>query len=139
MSKTTLALLFALALGVSATGCSPEVPAAPTYTKDVQPILAAHCVRCHDETFRTDPVGILGNKTPLLCHLNRYGNMPADCPDPATCSYGAGSPSCATMIPALIVLPDGEAKRMPPAPADPLNDWEKDVLTRWGRTNPPPP
>ncbi len=51
MSKPTLALPFALALVVSALACAPEAPASPTYTKDVQPILAAHCVRCHNETF----------------------------------------------------------------------------------------
>ena len=41
MSKALLASVFALAVAVSAlslSGCSPEVPANPSYAKDVQPI-----------------------------------------------------------------------------------------------------
>ena len=136
MSKTTLASLFALALVVSALGCSPEVPAMPTYTRDVQPILAAHCVRCHDETLRSEPT--LGIRRPLLCHLNRYGNMPAGCTDAATCSFGAADPLCAPRIP-LLIADDDALNRMPPAPSDPLNDWEKDVLKRWASATPPAP
>jgi hypothetical protein len=140
MSKTTLALPFALALVVSALGCSPEVPAVPTYAKDVQPIFAAHCVRCHGETLQAEtlPDGGTGLGVPKLCHLNRLGNLPADCPDPATCSYGAAAPVCIPFILAY-TADDNLPKRMPPAPSDPLNDWEKDVVKRWASTSPPAP
>ena len=37
----------ALALWTTTVACTPEVPANPTYTNDVQPIFIAHCVRCH--------------------------------------------------------------------------------------------
>jgi hypothetical protein len=129
---TTIASLFALALVVVALGCSPEVPARPTYTRDVQPILAAHCVRCHDENLSgaLDPLTGVVDK-PLVCHLNRYEDNGA--------SSGAGSVICAGMSVSYIALPDDAAKRMPPAPSDPLNDWEKDVLTRWATTTPPAP
>lgn len=38
-------IALAIALAASSLGCSPEVPAMPTYTRDVRPILMAHCVR----------------------------------------------------------------------------------------------
>jgi hypothetical protein len=126
MTKATLASLFALALSVSVMACSPEVPANPTYTKDVQPILAAHCVRCHGETLVPDPN--LPTEMPLLCHLNRFGD---DCSNPAACSFGAGSPTCTALSGSYIIAADSTGKRMPPPPSDPLNDWEIDVLTRW--------
>ena len=40
------------------------------------------------------------------------------------------------MIPLRIPLPNDNISRMPPSPSD-LNDWEKDVLTRWSK-NPMP-
>jgi hypothetical protein len=126
MTKATLTSLFALALSVSVMACSPEVPANPTYTKDVQPILAAHCVRCHGETLVPDPNNTA--EVPRICHLNRFGD---DCSNPAACSYGAGSASCTALTASYIIAADSTGKRMPPPPSDPLNDWEIDVLTRW--------
>jgi len=40
---------FALLLAAAGAGCTiyPAEPASPTYAKDVRPILAAHCTRCH--------------------------------------------------------------------------------------------
>lgn len=132
MSKPTLALPFALALVVSALACAPQAPASPTYTKDVQPILAAHCVRCHNETFFIDPaVG----KMPAKCHLNRFettGNCDPDA-GAITCSYGAGDRQCAGTLPLYLTI-DDENTRMPKPPSDRLNDWEIDVLTRWSKT-----
>ena len=130
MSKARIAAAsLALLLGMAALGCSPEVPAMPTFAKDVSPILTAHCVRCHDETFRTDPMSKTALPLPVLCHLNRF-EATGDCTaSGTTCSYGAQF--CVGMIGPRITAPEGATLRMPPAPADPLNDWEKDVLTRW--------
>jgi hypothetical protein len=135
MSGTTLALPLALALIVSGLGCSPEVPAAPTYTKDVQPIFAAHCVRCHDEDLShgLDPKT---GRMPVLCHLNRFENT-GDCSNAATCSNGAGSPTCFPRI--VLYTADNSPIAMPPAPSDPLNDWEQEVIRRWGAVSPPAP
>jgi len=48
MNRRSGMLAFAAALALTAlSACSPEVPAHPTYTNDVAPILDAHCVRCH--------------------------------------------------------------------------------------------
>ena len=137
MSKTTLASpFFALALVVSALGCSPEVPAVPTYAKDVQPIFAAHCVRCHgdDLSLGVDPIR---GKMPAFCHLNRFADT-GDCSNAATCSYGASAAIC-TSLTVGYISNDDAVMRMPPPPSDPLNDWEKDVLTRWASTSPPAP
>jgi hypothetical protein len=129
--------MVAAVLGLAA--CAPEVPAAPTYTKDVQPILAAHCVRCHgaNDMLNANPDAKNPLKTmPLLCYFQRFEEE-GDCATAAstTCKHGAGY--CASMIPTRILLPEGNASFMPPAPSAPLNDWEQDVLTRWA-ANPAP-
>jgi hypothetical protein len=119
--------------------CSPEVPATPTYAKDVQPILDSHCVRCHganDMLNALPEAANLRSPQPLLCYFQRFGDE-GDCTaDPANCKRGASNPQCAAMIPGRISLPNDNNQRMPPSPSD-LNDWEKDVLTRWSK-NPMP-
>jgi hypothetical protein len=138
---------FTLLLALAALACSPEVPANPTYTNDVGPILMAHCVRCHgaNNMLNTNP----DVKGPLLqprqCWLQRYGDE-GDCTDRnnlAVCFSGAGY--CGTMVnggDSLIVqritLPAGVTTAMPPLPADRLNDWEMQVLRRWSTANPAP-
>ena len=146
MSKALLASVFALAAAVpvlSLSGCSPEVPANPTYEKDVKPILMARCVRCHDETFREEMVpGYQNQGPPRQCHLNRYPAMgdctPAGLMMPGACSYGAGmcgnSPALGGSLIAVYAIAsadNGFAPPMPPAPADKLSDWEQDVLRVW--------
>ena len=133
MSKTTLALPFALALVVAALGCSPEVPAVPTYTKDVQPILAAHCARCHSADFTPvrDPISGT-DKVPRLCHLHSFedtGDCSAAGMASGACRFGAKT--CAAMFQSYITEATPDIMRMPKPPSDRLNDWEIDVLKRW--------
>ena len=120
MSKATLASLFALALSGATMGCSPEVPAMPTYTRDVQPILAAHCARCHSADFTPvfDPISGT-EKVPTLCHFDTFANATAN--------------ACAALSVTYITAPDDAPLRMPKKPSEPLNDWEIDVLTRWAK------
>jgi hypothetical protein len=132
-------LAFAAALALSAlSACSAEVPAAPTYTKDVAPILNAHCVRCHGAggTLNMYPFPVYGSvQAPTTCYLQRYDD---DCSaGPAACL--AGAKTCAGLIVSYVNAPVGTIQHMPPPPSDPLNDWEKDVLTRWTATSPPAP
>ena len=49
--------VFALLLAAAGAGCTiyPAEPASPTFTKDVQPILVAHCARCHGGGERRSP------------------------------------------------------------------------------------
>jgi hypothetical protein len=118
MTKATLASLFALALSASVMACSPEVPANPTYDKDVAAILNAHCARCHSADFTPvlDPISGT-TKVPRLCHFNSLTDATAN--------------GCNLMIP-LYIGPDlPDTSRMPKPPSDRLNDWEIDVLTRW--------
>jgi hypothetical protein len=140
LTVKTLALgMLALALGAVA-ACAPEKPAAPTYAKDVGPILDAHCSRCHsasgpDGGLQGDP----GKAHPASCKFDFY-----DSNDTSTCSVadGGGAPPmscwgahyCATKPPFSVVLPGyirGEIDPMPPPPASLLNDWELDVVLRW--------
>jgi hypothetical protein len=142
---TLLALPFALALVFSVLGCTPEVPANPTYEKDVQPILAAHCVRCHgaNNMLNTNPdITSTVMPAPRICYLQRYGNE-GDCTDLnnlTVCFHGAGF--CGTLmgtqslITERVFYPEGATGKMPPPPADPLNDWEKEVLKRWSTATP---
>jgi hypothetical protein len=141
MSKALLASVFALAAAVpvlSLSGCSPEVPANPTYTEHVKPIFMARCVRCHDETLRGEPMpnGQPG-KVPAICHLNRYGNEPMGCTSAAPpCSLGASAcanlPGMGSYLAGKVdpAVADDPA-RMPPPPAPALNDYESAVVNRW--------
>ena len=135
--RRIMSALAPLAIALLA-GCAPEVPAAPTYTKDVSFILDAHCVRCHgaNDTLNIDPTIPRALNKPSICYLQRYEDE-GDCSTAATCKRGAGSAMCALMIPLRIVAADDDPLRMPPKPADRLTNWEKDVLLRWAAVMPP--
>jgi hypothetical protein len=129
--------LAALALG----GCGKPVPATPTYTEDVLPILEAHCVRCHGAggTLNAD-VRSIEAAPPTNGYLNQYDDK-VDCtPDanmivPVTCRGGARYEA---EIGNLHLFIHGFAQpRMPLAPAAPLDDWELSVLDNWTAEKPP--
>ena len=132
----------ALALG-GVVACSPEKPAAPTYAKDVGPIFAAHCNRCHSANgpggaFQGDPDASSPVPLPLVCHLDFYEGNPAMCtadPDggtpPPSCN---GAHYCAKMLaPLMHSYIRGQVPKlsMPPPPASLMNDWELDVVDAW--------
>ena len=142
MAKTLLALALALAAAlpvISLSGCSPEVPANPTYERDVKPIFMARCVRCHDETLRSEvpPPGYPVKAPPMICHLNRYDNEPVGCTmGTPPCSLGASEcanfPGLGSYIAGKIgPLVEDDPGRMPPPPAPALNDWEWEVVNKW--------
>jgi hypothetical protein len=84
--------LAALALAA----CEKPVPAMPTYTADVQPILEAHCVRCHGAggTLNADARSLEPSSPPPNGFLDQYDDK-VDCtPDangftPLSCVGGA--------------------------------------------------
>jgi hypothetical protein len=129
--------LAALALALLASACGPAKPANPSFAADVAPIFNAHCTRCHsahgpDGGFSDDPV--MG-KTPAVCHLDFYQGDPATCGNvdggvpPPACQ---GAHYCATMYHQFMVdYINGMGFPMPPPPSSLLNDWEKDIVTRW--------
>ena len=138
MSKTLLALPFAFA----SLACAPDegpVPANPTYANDVRPIFIAQCVHCHgaNDMLNVGDVNGAPNK-PAYCYLQRYEST-GDCSNPgmlaADCKRGAGSALCTTQVPLRINL--ASSLRMPPPPADPLTNWQKEVIYNWEMTGYP--
>jgi hypothetical protein len=132
--------LAALALA----GCEKPVPATPTYSKHVLPILEAHCVRCHGSggTLNADPHSLEPTSSPPNGYLNQYEDK-VDCtPDanglyPLTCVGGAHYEAVNGNLYDFI---HGIAQpRMPLAPAAPLDDWELSVLDNWLAEKPPLP
>ncbi len=111
-----------LAAGLlGALGCTPEVPAAPTWSADVRPILLANCVRCHGE----EPSG----GAPTAFRLDRYEDSDA-----------RGARTMARYL----AHRAGDLGQMPPnGPA--LSDRQRDILKKWwaakaprGEGNAPP-
>jgi hypothetical protein len=135
MSRVLLAVSSVLVFVGIGAGCSPDVPANPTYTKDVQPIYLAHCVRCHGANDMLTPMPVNGSThPPKFCYLQRYEDE-GDCsmvtnPD---CKMGAGSVVCDP----ISYVTRSDSSRMPPPPSEPLNDWEKEVITRWVNSGAP--
>jgi hypothetical protein len=140
MNRRSGLLAFVAALALSAlSACSPEVPAAPTYTKDVAPILNAHCVRCHgaNDTLNMFPFPVYGSvQAPVKCYLQRYEDE-GDCVTVGSTTCKTGAATCAPLVVNYVNQPVGSTLHMPPPPSDPLNDWEKDVLTNWLAMTPP--
>jgi len=135
---------FALWLAAAGAACTtyPVEPASPTFTTDVQPILAAHCVRCHGggDTL-TNEANPLHTGT-LDCYLDRWEDRVGDCKVPgagpdgglpllAQCKPGAKYCADATYFELYVFREADGENRMPPPPAAPLNDWELNTLKRW--------
>lgn len=135
MSKALLTGLFVFAVAGLTLGCAPEVPANPTYTNHVAAIFDAHCVRCHgaNDMLNLVPPSV---KAPASCYLQRYEDA-GDCTAAATCMMGAGAALCTSLAVSYISLPKDALLRMPPAPSEPLNDWEKEVITKWKNNGAP--
>ena len=140
VSKTLLAMPLALALAGAALGCTPEVPAKPTYTNDVRDIFVAHCVRCHgaDDMLKSMHLWY-GDDNPAICYFNRYENVGTDCdaPIPTDCKHGAGFGTCVGLAASYITAPDDAVTRMPPLPSDRLSDWEMQTIIKWATSGGP--
>jgi hypothetical protein len=139
MGKALLTGLFVFAFVGLSLGCSPPVPANPTYTKDVKPILDAHCVRCHGAGGTLNSMVVAGrDHPPMTCYLQRYEDT-GDCSTTATCQRGAGYCGAGTggsMLTLYTELPEDNRLHMPPLPSESLNDWEMEVLKRWATPTP---
>jgi hypothetical protein len=130
----------ALLLAALASACGTEpVPGAPSFEKDVLPIMQSRCIRCHGAggTLNHDPTYV-GHTTPLNSWLDSADDR-GDCnPDAATtgapCKVGARTRI--GMILAFVRAPD--SLRMPPAPAPRLTDRQIEVLQRWNDTGTKP-
>jgi hypothetical protein len=133
VSKVLFAMPIAVAAASAACGSdTPAVPANPTYTTDVKPILDGHCIKCHgaDDMLHTMVINGYPN-SPSYCYLQRYPDE-GDCSNllNADCKAGAGSSFCQSQMVSYISLTD-PLTRMPPGPDAPLSDREKQVVMRW--------
>lgn len=110
----------------------------PSYATDVRPIMLAHCVRCHGAggTLQGDPDAYpLGSPPPgyntgsaALCYLDEFDDR--DCTDDGD---GGVSANCKRGAKYCAVFLEGKLPVMPPPPAT-INEWERDVLLRWGKS-----
>ena len=131
-----------LALGAGACGSSPPgpIPAMPTYSADVKPIVLQHCVRCHGAggTLNVDPRSSL-QFPPPNGYLDHYEDQ-GDCtPDdagapPAGCKLGARS--LAQTMKAYVA---SDAYQMPPLPDPPLAARDQQIIARWADETTPLP
>jgi hypothetical protein len=117
-------------------GCSEEsLPNPVAWNPTIKELFAAHCVRCHGAggTLNTDPLVFGGTDAPALAYLDRYEDT-GDCTlDPATMSVPASCKRGALFVKDSIRLfvKAKDAQRMPPAPSDPLNDYELALVLKW--------
>jgi hypothetical protein len=112
--------LAALALVGAGAGCGNEAPLFPTYHNDVQPIMQAHCIRCHGAggTLNLDPdiPVINGSMTPKTTDFTTYDKLKAAAP---------------TLQAFILSGP------MPPPPSTKLDSYDYDTIVTWAN-NPLP-
>jgi hypothetical protein len=131
--------LIAVAALAALAGCGEEpVPEHPTWEPTMRQLFAAHCVRCHGlgGTLNRDPLVFGGTDSPARLYLDRFADEgdctydPVSMTVPASCRPGALSNAASIKLYA-VTAKDTDGMRMPPAPSDPLSDWEKQLVARW--------
>jgi hypothetical protein len=123
MKMRSLALLLAL------NGCdgSPEPPAHPTWA-DVEPILRVNCNHCHGATARQ--TGALG---PAVYRFDFFDMTESVCGEAASAmDLPALAAASASLIRTDVSLRGEIPPRMPPAPAPPVPELQRQTLRRWG-------
>lgn len=111
MSKPAHIIMMCAVLGAVGSGCGDSAPATPTWARDVQPILAANCIKCHiappldgaPEYFRLDSFEDVANDEGIIVS-----------------GAQALAPTIATRV---------EAEEMPPR--FPLTSRQIDTLVAW--------
>ncbi|MBA3398099.1 MAG: hypothetical protein H0T89_36070 [Deltaproteobacteria bacterium] len=103
-------------VGLLLAACAPDVPAAPSFQQDIQPILAANCVRCHG----TPAIG----GAPSGFRLDMFEDVEVIDPSGVGLITIAGAKSQSSRIAARAA-----AGEMPPR--FPLDDWQIEMLENW--------
>ena len=135
-------------------GCGSSeapIPEMPTFAADVQPILAAHCVRCHGAGgMLKDGLNADGTPSavgaPALCYLSMYADE-GDCSEAGVlagackrgahyCGMAMGDPPGSYIGTYLLDLAQ-DVGGMPPLPLPAVGAREKEIVRRW-LTNPVP-
>jgi hypothetical protein len=116
--------------------CEKPVPKNPSFDVDVKPLFEAHCVRCHGAggTLNKDPLSVLATEVPGNGYLASYQDVRDCTPDamlntPKDCARGARSEAEMGSIDFYLHFPG--VLRMPPAPSEPLTDWEMELVETW--------
>jgi hypothetical protein len=121
-------------LAVGACQGTPEAPAHPTWA-DVQPILEGNCNHCHGSTAATT-----GSQGPIAYRFDFFDMNDDVC---GVAAQAMTAPALAAASASLMKADlSGGRPKMPPAPASPLHDWERDTILRWAAQpvkGPPPP
>lgn len=118
---------FAVCLIFVACDGAPTVPEEPTWA-DVEPILRAQCNHCHGASARKT-----GSAGALVYRFDFYDMTDAVCGEAAQALDGGPTMArgWAPLIRSSVSAKNGGRSRMPPAPANPLADWERKTLVRW--------
>ena len=129
-SPVVLSGLLSLASALVA-GCGPAaVPARPSWDQDVFPILQGSCNHCHGEM-------VPQNMRPFtrldVCDPAPF--VAAGIMLPAPTTLGA-VPAGALTMGLIVKAKDAERPVMPPPPAAPLSDYDRDVLLKWAKAIP---
>jgi hypothetical protein len=125
----TYGSLFAVATLAAAVGCANPAPDRPTYSRDIKPLMEAHCIRCHGAggTLNKDPysIPIMGVQAPIHGDFTQLADDAAGVH--GLTYYTAAGPARVTMT-IYLSAPTGP---MPPPPAPGLTDTEFTTLTTW--------
>jgi hypothetical protein len=109
-------------------GCQgPRIPETPTWA-DVEPIVRGQCSHCHGSTARTT-----GASGALAYRFDFFEVSPDTCGEAAAgvSQPGAMAKGWSKLILQSITGKDGGRARMPPAPAEPLSEYQREVIRRW--------
>lgn len=120
--------------------CTPDVPAIPRFQRDVMPILAANCVRCHSTeplsapaNMRLDTYGDLELRAAELDKMDPICIETKDDPDPRCRSTNLlGAATYAGLIAERIV---DEDRPMPPRFG--LDSYQIEILQSWAEAEAP--
>lgn len=109
------------ALALPSVACGPITPVTPTWKNDIRPLLVSRCIRCHDDPGRADPVSKTIAPPAALYNFN-YVDIPSPRPMGIQLLIDKGVKSV-----------DGTrvGTRMPPPPAEALEDWQIETLQGW--------
>ena len=109
------------ALGLPA--CGPAAPANPTWENDIRPFVVARCIRCHDDPPRMDPAIADPKLVPAAYNFN-YAT--------AEQPLQAGL-MVLQLLGAKSLRGEDVPRRMPPPPAEAVEDWQIEMLENWAR------
>jgi mono/diheme cytochrome c family protein len=130
MRGTTVSLigLAGLAAVLGGAGClesSGDEPINPTYSRQIKPLIEAHCIRCHGAggTLNADP-----DSQPVMMV---QGPTQGDFTTLASPAMGRNGLMFYTGAGAAVMIAHVTQDPMPPPPAPALTSWEFDTLVKW--------